>query len=63
MLHEFLTLHRDEIIARTRAKVAARTVPQPTDEELERGIPSSSSSSPTPCSASGGRSPARPAPR
>jgi signal transduction histidine kinase len=39
VLHEFLTLHRDEIIARTRAKVAARTLPQPTDEELERGIP------------------------
>jgi signal transduction histidine kinase len=39
LLHEFLTLHRDEIIARTRVKVAARTLPQPTDEELEQGIP------------------------
>ncbi len=39
MLHEFLTLHHDEIIERTRAKVAVRTVPQPTDAELEHGIP------------------------
>ena len=39
MLHEFLTLHRDEIIARTRQKVAARTAPRPTEAEIERGVP------------------------
>ena len=39
MLHEFLTLHREEIIALTRQKVACRTVPQPTPEEVEHGVP------------------------
>ena len=39
MLHEFLTLHRDEIIARTRQKVATRTAPRPTEAELENGVP------------------------
>src|SRR6185436_19197942 len=39
MLHEFLTFHRDEIIARTRRKVATRTAPRPTAAELEHGIP------------------------
>jgi signal transduction histidine kinase len=39
MLHEFLTVHRDEIIARTRAKVAVRTAPRPTQAELELGVP------------------------
>ena len=39
MLHEFLTLHRDELIARTRAKVAKRTAPRPTEAELEHGVP------------------------
>jgi signal transduction histidine kinase len=39
MLHEFLTLHRDEIIALTRKKVASRTAPRPTEEELEHGVP------------------------
>ena len=39
MLHEFLTVHRDEIIARTRRKVATRTAPRPTAAELEHGIP------------------------
>ena len=38
MLHEFLTLHRPDIIARTRAKVAARS-PMATEEELEHGVP------------------------
>lgn len=38
MLHEFLTLHRDDIIARTRAKVAARTAPRATQTELEHGV-------------------------
>jgi signal transduction histidine kinase len=39
MLHEFLTVYRDEIIAATRAKVATRTAPRPTAEELEHGVP------------------------
>ena len=39
MLHEFLTLHRSQILARTRAKVATRTAPRPTQEELEHGVP------------------------
>jgi signal transduction histidine kinase len=38
MLHEFLTLHGPDIVARTRAKVAARS-PMPTKEELEHGVP------------------------
>jgi signal transduction histidine kinase len=39
MLHEFLTLHREEILARTREKVGARTAPQPTQAVLEHGVP------------------------
>ena len=39
MLHEFLTLHREEIIKRTRRKVASRTAPRPTKAELEHGVP------------------------
>jgi signal transduction histidine kinase len=38
LLHEFLSAHRDAILARTRARVAARTIPRATVEELE-GIP------------------------
>ena len=37
MFYEFLALHRTEIIARTRAKVAARNAPLPPTEELEHG--------------------------
>ena len=39
MLYEFLTVHRDEIIARTRAKVATRMAPRPSEAELEHGVP------------------------
>ena len=39
MLHEVLTLHREEIIARTRQKVGARAAPQPTEAVLEHGVP------------------------
>ena len=39
MLHEFLAANREEIIARTRAKVAKRSAPQATAEELENGVP------------------------
>ena len=39
MLYEFITLNRDEIIRRCRAKVAARSVPPPTEAEIENGVP------------------------
>jgi signal transduction histidine kinase len=39
MLFEFIVTHRAELIARTRAKVAARATPRPTENELERGVP------------------------
>ena len=39
MLHEFLTIHRDEIIALTRGKVAARIAPRPSQDELDNGVP------------------------
>jgi len=35
----FLSQHRDEIIARTRAKIAQRVAPRPTTNELDHGIP------------------------
>ncbi len=37
MLHEFLSQYRDEIIARARAKVAARLAPKASVEQLENG--------------------------
>ena len=39
MLHEFITLNREEIIRRCRTKVAARTFPTPTAEEISHGVP------------------------
>ena len=39
MFHEFVTANRGEIIARTRAKVALRSAPRPTQRELETGVP------------------------
>jgi hypothetical protein len=39
VLHEFLSTHRAAILARTRAKVAARPTPRATQIELEDGIP------------------------
>jgi signal transduction histidine kinase len=39
MLSDFVETHRLEIIARCRARVAARMAPRPTEAELERGIP------------------------
>ena len=39
MLHDFLSTNRGIIVARVRAKVAARTAPLATEEELENGIP------------------------
>ena len=39
VMQRFLTTYRDEIIARTREKVALRDAPQPTTIELDEGIP------------------------
>jgi len=39
MLYEFIVLNREEIIRRCRAKVATRSVPLPTDSELDHGVP------------------------
>jgi hypothetical protein len=39
MLSEFLTLHRETIIANSRAKVASRAVPRATPIEMETGVP------------------------
>jgi len=39
MLHEFVTSRRAELIARTRAKVAMRPSPKPTEIELTKGVP------------------------
>jgi len=39
MLHEFIRLHRAEIIRRCRAKVATRSVPPPTHVEIDHGVP------------------------
>src|SRR5688572_2821988 len=39
MLHEFLNSNREELISRCRVKVAKRNTPQPTDAELDHGIP------------------------
>ena len=39
MLHEFLTKNTPEIIALSRAKVAMRTSPLPTEAELKNGVP------------------------
>ena len=39
MLHEFISIFREEIIARTRAKLAVRPWPSVTAAELENGVP------------------------
>jgi signal transduction histidine kinase len=39
MFHEFLVTHRDEILARSRSKLAGRVTPIPTASELENGLP------------------------
>jgi len=39
MLLAFITTHRDQIIARTREKVASRLTPQPTEIEMAHGVP------------------------
>ena len=39
MLDEFLSINRDELISRCRAKVAKRPAPRPTETELRYGVP------------------------
>ena len=39
MLHEFIAFNREEIIRRCRARVAMRSVPPPTDPEIDHGVP------------------------
>jgi signal transduction histidine kinase len=39
MLREFIAVNREEIIRRCRAKVATRSVPPPTDVEIDHGVP------------------------
>ena len=39
MLHEFIAINREEIIRRCRAKVATRSVPPPTEAEIDHGVP------------------------
>lgn len=39
MLHEFIAVNRDEIITRCRAKVSTRSIPPPTDAEIDHGVP------------------------
>jgi hypothetical protein len=39
ILHEFLTVYRDAIIDRTRARLLARPWPSASDAELEHGVP------------------------
>jgi signal transduction histidine kinase len=39
MLHEFITINRKEIVLRCRAKVATRSVPPPTEAEINHGVP------------------------
>jgi hypothetical protein len=38
-LHEFVALHREEIIRRCRAKVGTRSMPPPTEAEMDYGVP------------------------
>jgi hypothetical protein len=39
MLQEFITLYRDDIIRRCRAKVATRVIPPPSEAEINHGVP------------------------
>jgi signal transduction histidine kinase len=39
MLHEFIAANRNEIIRRCRSKVATRSIPPPTDAEIDHGVP------------------------
>jgi signal transduction histidine kinase len=37
-LHEFIALHREELVRRCRAKVATRTISPPTETEIDYGV-------------------------
>ena len=39
MLHDFISNNRQKIITRCRTKVSTRSIPSPTDAELEHGVP------------------------
>ena len=39
MLHEFIAVNREEIIRRCRVKMVTRSVPPPTDVEIDHGVP------------------------
>lgn len=39
MLYEFIAINRDDLIRRCRAKVASRSVPPPTQAEIDHGVP------------------------
>src|SRR4029078_9308568 len=39
MLDQFIAVNREEIIQLCRAKVATRSAPQPTDAEIDHGVP------------------------
>jgi signal transduction histidine kinase len=39
MLYEFITLNREEIINRCRAKLATRSIPPPSEAEIDHGVP------------------------
>ena len=39
MLHEFITMHRDDIVARTRDRVRGRPWPSVSSGEIEHGVP------------------------
>src|SRR5688572_3968458 len=39
MLYEFITLNREAIISRCRAKVATRSIPAPSEAEINHGVP------------------------
>lgn len=39
MLYEFIEVNREDIIRRCRAKVSLRSVPPPTDAEIDHGVP------------------------
>jgi hypothetical protein len=39
VLHEFIAVSREEIIQRCRTKVATRSIPPPTEAEIDHGVP------------------------
>ena len=39
MLYKFIAVHRGQIITRCRAKVSSRSVPTPTEAEIDHGVP------------------------